>query len=155
MSNTKLSPDQYSDMGRRILRFMATEGLNKSTLAKKIGINRTTLYDWMSGRTTPRIDQALKLAAALGLITDEVDSEQRGRAIEKLYGLEHMEIPSELQSVGVFTQSQGIEGLSPEQIQKIVMKGVAQALADVYLKNESVAKRQPEPSNKDDSGHDR
>ena len=135
--HSRLKPDNYSDMGRRILRFMATRGLNKSTLAQKIGINRSTLYEWMSGRTTPRIDQALKLATALGLISDEANDEQRGRAIEILYDLERKEVPLKPMNFMALVQSMGIDANSSSaQLEQIIMRGVALALAEVYLKDD-------------------
>ena len=134
---SRLKPEDYSDMGRRILRFMATKGLNKSTLAQKIGINRSTLYAWMTDRTTPRIDQVIKLATALELISDEANDEQRGRAIEMFYDPKQPEFPLEPMNFMALVQSMGIDANSSSaQLEQIIMRGVALALAEVYLKDD-------------------
>lgn len=46
-------------------------GLQKMFVAKKVGVSRETLKNWIDGRTYPRIDQLFKLADLLNCeITD-------------------------------------------------------------------------------------
>ncbi|CAH1855699.1 XRE family transcriptional regulator [Convivina intestini] len=42
--------------------YLSKNGLNPSDLADKLGLRRTTVYDWVNGKTYPRIDKLEMLA---------------------------------------------------------------------------------------------
>lgn len=61
------------------------KGLRHEDIARLLGIDRTTYGRWESGERTPRLDEALRLAALLG------------RTVEELFGsdLQQPETPAQ------------------------------------------------------------
>lgn len=48
------------------------KGLRHEDIARLLGIDRTTYSRWESGERTPRLDEALRLAALLGRTVEEL-----------------------------------------------------------------------------------
>ena len=47
-------------------------GLTDYSVAKETGILAQTLYDWKSGRSTPKIDKMVKIAKLFGVTIDDL-----------------------------------------------------------------------------------
>lgn len=60
------------DFASKINRLMTTRGLTQSELRDAIGrtVSHGTMSNWCSGRSLPRLDEAQKLAQALGVTVD-------------------------------------------------------------------------------------
>ncbi|MFN8608837.1 MAG: helix-turn-helix transcriptional regulator [Vulcanimicrobiota bacterium] len=53
-------------------RMRVARGLKQVELARKLGVSRSTVCCWESGERTPSLDQATRLAQALGCTLDEL-----------------------------------------------------------------------------------
>ena len=59
-------------MGPRMQRLRQAAGLSQSGLARATGIPVGTIKNWEQGIRFPRMDLAVKVAAALGITLDEL-----------------------------------------------------------------------------------
>lgn len=48
------------------------KGVSVYDLAYKVGVTPSTVYNWMSGRSTPRYDKVLKICEILKINTNEL-----------------------------------------------------------------------------------
>lgn len=60
------------DFATKLNRLMTTRGLTQTELRDAIGrtVSHGTMSNWCSGRSLPRLDEALKLAQVLGVTVD-------------------------------------------------------------------------------------
>jgi transcriptional regulator with XRE-family HTH domain len=61
-----------TDIGKEIRRLRKERKMTQQTLAAKAGISGTTLWQAETGRTTPRLPVVEKIAAALGVDSEEI-----------------------------------------------------------------------------------
>lgn len=54
-------------LSKNIKYYLNKQGLNTAELADKLNIKRTTVYDWVKGKTYPRIDKLEMLANFFGI----------------------------------------------------------------------------------------
>lgn len=55
--------------------YMDMAGMNSVELAKAVGVSKSTVSTWISGRSYPRIDAIQKIADVLGCDTDDLLTE--------------------------------------------------------------------------------
>ena len=78
-------------------------GLSQQGLADRLGVHQPTVAQWESGRVLPRVDTALRLAAALGTSVEalwapdespaNVGRSKRGRAVAAAGPVTATEVP--------------------------------------------------------------
>jgi len=54
----------------RIMRYRL--GMNQKDLAREMAVSQATICEWESGRASPKIDRIPRLAALLGVTSDEI-----------------------------------------------------------------------------------
>lgn len=54
-----------------LARFIAESGLSKIEIARRLGINRSALTDWTSGKKTPNITRIAELCQILGRVPSD------------------------------------------------------------------------------------
>ena len=57
--------------------YMARADVNQAELAKAVGVTKSTVHYWLSGKAYPRVDVVQKIADALGCMTDDLIVEER------------------------------------------------------------------------------
>lgn len=115
-----------SEFGQRLEKLLRENDISKTEFSQKIGINRTTLYDWLYGVSFPKPQQVEKICRVLGFLKPGDESfESKMLAQLQLYGLETV-IPESIQ-MQVYTKS-NLNGVS-----ELIMREVARALAKTYL----------------------
>ena len=60
------------DIGERIKIFRKSAGLTQEQLAKNSGLSRNAIYNYENGRRSPDIETLNKIAAALGVTSNEL-----------------------------------------------------------------------------------
>jgi transcriptional regulator with XRE-family HTH domain len=65
-------------MGQRLQAFRKQVGMTQSKLAEAAGVPLPTLQNWERGHRKPSLDNAVKLARALGVSLDELAGEGGG-----------------------------------------------------------------------------
>lgn len=63
------------DFSKNLPYYMSLAGVNQVELAKSIGISKSTVSTWISGRSYPRIETVQKVADLLGCTTDDLVTE--------------------------------------------------------------------------------
>lgn len=101
----------------------ARDGLTDEQVAKNIGINRTTLYDWK--KRFPDIDNALKRGKEV------VDIEVENKLLQKAMGFEYEETETWVEEV---------DGVQKKRIKKIKKMALPDTTAQIFwLKNRKPA----------------
>jgi transcriptional regulator with XRE-family HTH domain len=62
-------------MGERLQKLREEAGMSQSQLARAAGLPLTTLRNWEQGRRVPLLDNALRVAKALGVTVDHLAGE--------------------------------------------------------------------------------
>ena len=115
--------DWITDDGLKKLEAWARDGLTDEQVAKNIGINRTTLYDWKN--RFPDIDNALKRGKEV------VDIEVENKLLQKAMGLEYEETDTWVEEV---------YGVQKKRIKKIKKMALPDTTAQIFwLKNRKPA----------------
>jgi transcriptional regulator with XRE-family HTH domain len=60
-----------------LIDYMAATGLNKSKLARRIGVSRSTVTLWLQGKRKPCVDTLDLIAARTG-----IDRERLGKSVQ-------------------------------------------------------------------------
>lgn len=60
---------------KNLLYYMNIAGINQIELANKVGVSKSTVSTWLSGRSYPRIDAIQKIADVLNCETDDLVAE--------------------------------------------------------------------------------
>lgn len=111
--------DWITDDGLTKLEAWARDGLTDEQVAKNIGINRTTLYDWK--KRFPDIDNALKRGKEV------VDIEVENKLLQKAMGFEYEETETWVEEV---------DGVQKKRIKKIKKMALPDTTAQIFwLKN--------------------
>lgn len=63
------------DFGKNLPYFMSLAGMNQVELAKAVGVSKSTVNTWLSGRSYPRIETVQRVADILGCTTDDLVTE--------------------------------------------------------------------------------
>lgn len=63
----------------KLIRFRREKGLTQAELAKKVGVTLRAIQNWEAGRL-PRLDDATKLADALGVSLDELRTHDKPKS---------------------------------------------------------------------------
>lgn len=67
----RLSSDATMEtFGEKVAHMLTRRGINASKLARKIGVPKSTLSNWMTGETEPKGSDVLKVARGLAVTTD-------------------------------------------------------------------------------------
>lgn len=75
----------YRDVFQKNLPYyMGRANMNQVELAKAVGVTKTTVHYWLTGKAFPRIDIMQEIADALGCSTDDLLSEETGLHESKL-----------------------------------------------------------------------
>lgn len=59
-------------IGRRIKSIRRAEGINQNQLANLVGISKSSMSEWETGKREPRLDTIRKIANALGVDVREI-----------------------------------------------------------------------------------
>ena len=115
--------DWITDDSLTKLEAWARDGLTDEQVAKNIGINRTTLYDWKN--RFPDIDNALKRGKEV------VDIEVENKLLQKAMGFEYEETETWVEEV---------DGVQKKRIKKIKKMALPDTTAQIFwLKNRKPA----------------
>ena len=115
--------DWITDDSLKKLEAWARDGLTDEQVAKNIGINRTTLYDWK--KRFPDIDNALKRGKEV------VDIEVENKLLQKAMGFEYEETETWVEEV---------DGVQKKRIKKIKKMALPDTTAQIFwLKNRKPA----------------
>lgn len=89
-------------MARNIQKYMDLQGIDRTTLSKRLGVSYTTLTDWIKGNTYPRIDKIELLANYFGIAKSDL-VEDKLTDIQSIYNKLH---PNRQNKVFNFAQRQ-------------------------------------------------
>ncbi len=64
--------------------YMDLAGINSVELAKAVGVSKSTVSTWISGRSYPRIDAIQKVADVLNCDTDDLITENTAAARQQI-----------------------------------------------------------------------
>lgn len=65
------APDTPGPM-ERLREHMEEEGITQAALGRKVGVNQSTVSDWLNGRIEPTVPNLKKLRRVTGLSVDEL-----------------------------------------------------------------------------------
>lgn len=80
---------------KNLRRYFEQSGMTQSEFAKKLGVGTTSIYNWLSGAKTPRMDKVDAMCKLLGvhredLITDNMAREEIAPFIGELQSSKEM-----------------------------------------------------------------
>ncbi|MCX5977326.1 MAG: helix-turn-helix transcriptional regulator [Coprothermobacterota bacterium] len=119
----------YSLLGLAIRNWELTTGGSVPQLAEYLQVQRSTIYDWMHGKSQPRIDFILKICEFYGLVKVDDSELRKIRSIYQFYSHQTPgESDEELRINQLGGPSSPVQAESDLQLERSVVKILIRAL---------------------------
>lgn len=73
------------EFNEKLKKIRTEKGLSQKKLADMIGVSQTAVYSWEKGNMLPKFEQMQRIAAALDVTLDELDSESSKRILKDFF----------------------------------------------------------------------